>query len=49
MWTPDVYEGAPVPATTYLATIGKAAVFVVLLRFVEIEALALTGILTFFS
>ncbi|NKB31863.1 MAG: NADH-quinone oxidoreductase subunit NuoN [Pseudomonadales bacterium] len=35
MWTPDVYEGSPLPATTYLATIGKAAMFVVLLRFIE--------------
>ena len=37
MWTPDVYEGAPLPATAYLATIGKAAMFVVLLRFVQIS------------
>ena len=35
MWTPDVYEGSPLPATTYLATIGKAAMFVVLLRLIE--------------
>jgi NADH-quinone oxidoreductase subunit N len=34
MWTPDVYEGSPIPATAYLATIGKAAMFVVFLRFV---------------
>ncbi len=37
MWTPDVYEGAPLPATAYLATIGKAAMFVVLLRFMLIS------------
>ena len=37
MWTPDVYEGAPLPATAYLATIGKAAMFVVLLRFIQIS------------
>ncbi len=35
MWTPDVYEGSPIPATTYLATIGKVGMFVVLLRFIE--------------
>ena len=35
MWTPDVYEGSPLPATTFLATIGKAAMFVVLLRLIE--------------
>lgn len=47
MWTPDVYEGAPIPATTYLATIGKAAMFVVLLRFVQIsEALTFDSIVT---
>ncbi len=47
MWTPDVYEGSPMPATTYLATIGKAAMFVVLLRFIEItEALSFESIVT---
>ena len=41
MWTPDDYEGSPLPVTTYLATVGKAAMFVVLLRFIEAsEALA---------
>ncbi|MBQ86386.1 MAG: NADH-quinone oxidoreductase subunit N [Gammaproteobacteria bacterium] len=50
MWTPDVYEGAPLPATTYLATIGKAAVFVVLLRFMEVsEAMTLAGTLAVLS
>jgi NADH-quinone oxidoreductase subunit N len=34
MWTPDVYEGAPLPATTFLATVGKAAIMVLLLRLV---------------
>lgn len=33
MWAPDVYEGAPAPATAYLATVSKGAVFVLLLRF----------------
>lgn len=47
MWTPDVYEGSPIPATTYLATIGKAAMFVVLLRFVEVsEALSFDSMVT---
>ena len=32
MWTPDVYDGAPAPITGYLASVGKAAVFVVLVR-----------------
>ncbi len=47
MWTPDVYEGSPLPATTYLATVGKAAMFVVLLRFIEIsEALSFESMVT---
>lgn len=33
MWTPDVYQGAPAPVTGFLATVSKAAVFAVLLRF----------------
>ncbi len=34
LWTPDVYQGGPAPATIFLATVGKLAVFVVLLRLV---------------
>ena len=33
MWTPDVYEGAPAPATAFLAAASKCAIFAVLLRF----------------
>lgn len=33
MWTPDVYEGAPVPVTAFLATVSKVIVFAVVLRF----------------
>jgi NADH-quinone oxidoreductase subunit N len=32
MWTPDVYEGAPVPVTAFLATLSKAAMVAVTLR-----------------
>lgn len=32
MWTPDVYEGAPVPVTAFLATVSKAAMVAVTLR-----------------
>ena len=50
MWTPDVYEGAPLPATTYLATIGKTAMFVLLLRFVVMtEALRYDAVVIVFS
>ncbi len=39
LWAPDVYEGAPVPVTSYLATASKIAVFALLLRyFVEARA-----------
>jgi NADH-quinone oxidoreductase subunit N len=34
LWTPDVYEGGPGPATTFLATASKVAVFILLLRLV---------------
>ncbi|MDN3556078.1 NADH-quinone oxidoreductase subunit NuoN [Halomonas maura] len=34
LWTPDVYEGGPGPAATFLATASKVAVFVVILRLV---------------
>ncbi|MBZ9558860.1 MULTISPECIES: NADH-quinone oxidoreductase subunit NuoN [unclassified Modicisalibacter] len=34
LWTPDVYEGGPGPATTFLASASKVAVFAVLLRLV---------------
>lgn len=32
MWTPDVYEGAPIPVAAYLAAASKAAGFALLLR-----------------
>lgn len=34
LWTPDVYQGGPAPATIFLATVGKLAVFVIWLRLV---------------
>ncbi len=34
LWTPDVYEGGPGPATIFLASVSKLAVFVVLLRLI---------------
>lgn len=35
-WTPDVYEGAPIPITAYLSVASKAAGFAVLIRFLHI-------------
>jgi NADH-quinone oxidoreductase subunit N len=32
-WTPDVYQGAPTPVTTFMAVATKAAAFAILLRF----------------
>jgi NADH-quinone oxidoreductase subunit N len=33
MWTPDVYQGAPAPVTSYIATVSKGAVMAILIRF----------------
>lgn len=50
MWTPDVYEGSPLPATAFLATVGKAAMFVVMLRFLEASgAMEFNSIATAFA
>jgi NADH-quinone oxidoreductase subunit N len=35
-WTPDVYEGAPTPITTFMATATKAAALGVFLRFLDV-------------
>src|SRR5476649_469644 len=32
LWTPDVYQGAPAPVSTFLATASKVAIFAVLMR-----------------
>lgn len=36
LWTPDVYQGGPTPATIFLATVSKLAVFLVLLRLIMV-------------
>jgi NADH-quinone oxidoreductase subunit N len=33
LWVPDVYEGATAPATAFVATVSKAAVFALLFRY----------------
>lgn len=33
MWTPDVYEGAPAPVGSFIATASKGAVFALMLRY----------------
>jgi NADH-quinone oxidoreductase subunit N len=38
MWTPDVYQGAPLPVTTFIATVSKAAILALALRlFIDIH------------
>lgn len=43
MWTPDAYEGAPTPATTYMAVAVKSAAFAMMLR-VFISAFGESGL-----
>jgi NADH-quinone oxidoreductase subunit N len=43
IWTPDVYQGAPTPTTSFLAIGSKAAGFVLLLRFLFSAIPALTA------
>lgn len=56
LWTPDVYDGAPAPVTGFLASVGKVAVFLVLLRlFLEADLfryrilIELTGLMAILS
>src|SRR3954451_24141043 len=35
-WTPDVYQGAPTPITSFMAVATKAAAFAVFLRFFDV-------------
>ncbi|MEX0304029.1 MAG: NADH-quinone oxidoreductase subunit N [Leisingera sp.] len=37
MWLPDIYEGAPSPITGFMAAVGKAAAFAVVLRILMLE------------
>jgi NADH-quinone oxidoreductase subunit N len=43
MWTPDVYQGAPTPATAFLAVGSKAAGFALLLRVLFVAIPAITA------
>lgn len=50
IWTPDVYEGAPVPVTAFLATVSKAAMLAVTMRLLlasnALEFHAIAAVLT---
>jgi NADH-quinone oxidoreductase subunit N len=35
LWTPDVYQGAPLPVTAFIATVSKGGVFAFLLRWLS--------------
>jgi len=40
MWTPDVYQGAPAPVAAFIASVSKAALFALLLRYaMEVDAI----------
>ena len=39
-WTPDVYEGAPTPITSFMATATKAAALAVFLRFFDVAVIS---------
>jgi NADH-quinone oxidoreductase subunit N len=43
LWTPDVYEGAPLPVTAFIATVSKAGMFAFLLRWFHVHDGGLSG------
>lgn len=49
LWTPDVYEGAPAPVTAFIATVSKASVFALLLRYFAVVSPHLLSMFTVFS
>ncbi|MBV9084448.1 MAG: NADH-quinone oxidoreductase subunit N [Acidobacteriaceae bacterium] len=45
LWTPDVYQGAPLPVTAFVATVSKGGVFAFLLRWVRAAGQTATPLL----
>jgi NADH-quinone oxidoreductase subunit N len=45
LWTPDVYEGAPLPVTAFIATVSKVGIFALLLRWFHVHDAGLSGVL----
>src|SRR5208282_1521486 len=43
LWTPDVYEGAPLPITAFIATVSKGGMFALLLRWFHVHDVGLAG------
>ncbi len=50
MWTADVYEGAPLPVTSFIATVSKGGIVVLLVRFfLQINGHQYNSIVVIFS
>lgn len=50
LWTPDVYQGAPAPATAFVATVSKGAIVAFLLRyFVQLNLYQYPAVMISFS
>lgn len=50
MWTPDIYQGSPAPATAFVATVSKGGMFALLLRYFHLSGVqSLTPILLVFT
>ncbi|MGL4277583.1 MAG: NADH-quinone oxidoreductase subunit NuoN, partial [Morganella morganii] len=45
LWTPDVYQGAPAPVSTFLATASKIGIFAAVLRLLVLAPMADSGTL----
>jgi NADH-quinone oxidoreductase subunit N len=43
LWTPDVYEGAPLPVTAFIATVSKGGIFALLLRWFHVSGGEIAG------
>jgi NADH-quinone oxidoreductase subunit N len=43
LWTPDVYEGAPLPVTAFIATVSKGGMFAFVLRWFYVHDLGVGG------
>jgi len=50
LWTPDVYQGAPAPATAFVATVSKGAIIAFLLRyFIQLNLYQYPSVMIVFS
>jgi NADH-quinone oxidoreductase subunit N len=49
LWTPDVYQGAPLPVTAFVATVSKGGVFAFLLRWLRADGAASQPVIAAFG